>query len=187
MKHGVAIRDNYISMRENHRSTVLKDLVTIAVLAFLGVVLADYLDAFEALLNFARILEPWNLDELLFVPIIFGFSFGVFAWRRRRELKKEITARRTLEEQLRHQALHDSLTGTANRTLFLDRLNQALVQARRREARVAVFFIDLDNFKVVNDALGHKRGDRLLMDIAKRLQNQLRSGDTLARFGGEEF
>ena len=174
-------------MTDDRRATAFKDLVVIAALSFLGVVLAVYFDAFDAFVGFARIFEPWQLHELVFAPIIVGFAFGVYAWRRWRELKKEIAARKTLEEKLRYRALHDPLTGMANRTLFLDRLEHALLQAGRLETRVAVFFIDLDDFKVVNDSLGHERGDRLLMAITKRLREQLRSEDTLARFGGDEF
>jgi diguanylate cyclase (GGDEF)-like protein len=95
--------------------------------------------------------------------------------------------RKRAEVQLAHQALHDALTGLPNRALFLDRLGQALSRMDRRDAHVAVLFLDLDRFKVVNDSLGHGAGDRLLIDVAARLQQVLRGGDTAARFGGDEF
>jgi len=95
--------------------------------------------------------------------------------------------RKRSEVQLAHQALHDALTGLPNRALFLDRLGQALSRMDRRDAHVAVLFLDLDRFKVVNDSLGHGAGDRLLIDVAARLQQVLRGGDTAARFGGDEF
>jgi diguanylate cyclase (GGDEF)-like protein len=91
--------------------------------------------------------------------------------------------------RLQHDALHDSLTGLPNRTLFLDRLEQSLRRARRRgpECGSAVLFLDLDRFKVVNDSLGHHVGDRLLQAVALRLDASLRPGDTVARMGGDEF
>jgi len=99
----------------------------------------------------------------------------------------DVTERKALEEQLQHQAMHDPLTGLPNRALFTDRLRQALTRAKRREGGVAVLFMDLDNFKVVNDSLGHKAGDRLLVAASKRIRTLLRPEDTVARLGGDEF
>jgi diguanylate cyclase (GGDEF)-like protein len=100
----------------------------------------------------------------------------------------DVTERTALEERLEHQALHDSLTGLPNRRLFVDRLEQALRRIRRRkEIGLAVLFMDLDGFKVINDSLGHDTGDRLLAEVAERLRGCLRPEDTLTRFGGDEF
>ncbi len=99
----------------------------------------------------------------------------------------DVTDRERHEELLEYQANHDALTGLPNRYLLEDRLNQALANARRYNLMVAVLFIDLDNFKFVNDSLGHALGDRLLMIEADRLLNSIRSGDTVARYGGDEF
>ncbi|MCW6008160.1 EAL domain-containing protein, partial [Micromonospora sp. CPCC 205371] len=95
-----------------------------------------------------------------------------------------LAALRQQEEQLRVAALYDHLTGLPNRTLFLDRLREAM---RQRERGFAVLFVDLDGFKVVNDSLGHTAGDRMLVQVARRISETLRETDTAARFGGDEF
>lgn len=99
----------------------------------------------------------------------------------------DITDRKVLEEQLRHQAFHDPLTGLANRALFVDRVEHALARGGRDGMRVAVLFVDLDDFKTINDSLGHNGGDEVLVAVAGRLRECLRPGDTFARFGGDEF
>jgi diguanylate cyclase (GGDEF)-like protein/PAS domain S-box-containing protein len=100
---------------------------------------------------------------------------------------RDITERKKFEELLSHRALHDPLTGLANRQLILDRADQMLVRARRNGDPVAAYFVDLDNFKDANDSLGHDAGDRLLQAVASRLVGLLRSSDTVGRLGGDEF
>ncbi len=99
----------------------------------------------------------------------------------------EAIVRQSAEREVRHQALHDPLTGLPNRSLLLDRLNHWAARAERDRSTAAVLFVDLDNFKVINDALGHEQGDRLLCGVADRLRKELRPGDTIARVGGDEF
>ena len=100
---------------------------------------------------------------------------------------RDITERKRAEEMISYQAYHDVLTDLPNRMLFKDRLGLAVIQARRKVAELAVMFIDLDRFKLVNDTLGHVKGDELLQQAALRLKECLRRGDTLARQGGDEF
>jgi len=102
-------------------------------------------------------------------------------------VKEDVTQRKQYEERLLRQANFDSLTGLPNRILAIDRLNQVLRQARRRNASAGLMFVDLDHFKRVNDTLGHEAGDQLLKEASQRLSSCLREGDTAARFGGDEF
>jgi diguanylate cyclase (GGDEF)-like protein/PAS domain S-box-containing protein len=99
----------------------------------------------------------------------------------------DITKRVAYEAQLVHQAYHDPLTDLPNRVLFTDRLEASQAQSAREGTQVALLFLDLDRFKIINDSLGHNRGDRLLMSVATRLLDSVRPGDTVARLGGDEF
>jgi diguanylate cyclase (GGDEF)-like protein/PAS domain S-box-containing protein len=100
---------------------------------------------------------------------------------------RDITERKALQDQLRHQAFHDSVTGLANRALLLDRTHHALERRSLTDAPLAVLFLDLDDFKTVNDSLGHEAGDELLAAVAQRLRASMRPSDTPARLGGDEF
>lgn len=125
---------------------------------------------------FARSGEPrcFTPDEAAFLATVAG-TLGL------------ALGRRGAEASAHHQALHDSLTGLPNRMLFVDRLDQALERTGRSGQRVAVLFLDIDHFKVINDSLGHSAGDRILTEVSARLTELIRSGDTVARFGGDEF
>jgi diguanylate cyclase (GGDEF)-like protein/PAS domain S-box-containing protein len=100
---------------------------------------------------------------------------------------RDVSARMSLEAQLEHQVLHDPLTGLPNRSLFMDRLSQAPLHARRVGKAYGIVYLDLDRFKQVNDRLGHAAGDQLLVQVADRLRAQMRESDTLARLSGDEF
>ena len=127
--------------------------------------------------NDGRILDV----EVTSVPVTYNGRAGVLS------ILHDVTERKQLEQQLAHQAFHDPLTNLANRVLFRDRVEHALQRAVRGGGQPAVLFIDLDNFKAVNDGLGHSAGDWLLIEVAARLQNCLRPADTVARLGGDEF
>jgi diguanylate cyclase (GGDEF)-like protein/PAS domain S-box-containing protein len=119
--------------------------------------------------------------EAVTVPVTFGGG------RASQVMARDITDRKRAERALAHQALHDHLTGLPNRVLLHDRLSLALARCARSGCHVAVVFLDLDRFKVVNDSLGHEAGDRVLRAVSARITNVLRPADTLARFGGDEF
>jgi diguanylate cyclase (GGDEF)-like protein/PAS domain S-box-containing protein len=100
---------------------------------------------------------------------------------------RDVSERKTFEEQLTHQAFHDSVTHLANRALLNERVRHAVARARREPMGLAAIFVDLDDFKTINDSLGHAAGDRVLLEVAKRIAGAVRSADTPARFGGDEF
>lgn len=114
------------------------------------------------------------------LPLIILFIVAIFAYLFADSLDRAY-------RRIHHQAFHDDLTDLPNRTLFLDRLEQAISRASQNQESVAVLFMDMDNFKVINDSLGHELGDKLLIQVGQRVRNCLRPGDTAARFGGDEF
>ncbi len=119
----------------------------------------------------------------IFLSFVLGILIYVLATSRSRALL--LVEERT--DQLHYQAFHDSLTGLPNRALILDRIAQMLARARRQHGPVAALFVDLDDFKNVNDTLGHDAGDQLLAGVAARMASTLREGDTVGRLGGDEF
>jgi diguanylate cyclase (GGDEF)-like protein len=122
------------------------------------------------------------LQVAIIICVILGI---IIMWNRR--LKAEITHRKQLEKRMKHMATHDELTGLANRVLLKDRINTAVEFHDRQSLMMAVLFLDLDGFKIVNDTYGHDVGDELLQQVATRLQSCVRKSDTVVRFGGDEF
>ena len=129
-------------------------------------------------------------DAMLTLGMVYVLWVTIVGIRTHRAVKQSVVSlqeREKAEHTIEHQALYDDLTDLPNRRLFLDRLRQALSSSKRRGEYGALLFIDLDNFKRVNDSFGHQAGDELLVWIAKRLQLRLRDSDTVARLGGDEF
>jgi diguanylate cyclase (GGDEF)-like protein/PAS domain S-box-containing protein len=100
---------------------------------------------------------------------------------------RDVSERKAFEQQLAHQAFHDPVTNLANRALFAERVRHAVARSRREHHSLAVLFLDLDDFKTINDSLGHAAGDQVLLEVGKRLSDCVRASDTAARFGGDEF
>jgi diguanylate cyclase (GGDEF)-like protein len=118
---------------------------------------------------------------------VLSFLLALLAWLMINGRNRALSLAASMTEELRHVAQHDMLTGLPNRALFNDRLNQELARAKRQQGRFAMIFLDLDNFKPVNDNFGHDVGDQLLQQVARRLQACVRAADTVARIGGDEF
>ena len=129
-------------------------------------------------------IKCWEPDEEEFAGSMVNAISLSLEIKKRRLIQEELKAQK---EILHHHAHHDSLTGLPNRFLFNDRLSQVIKQAQRSGKKIAVLFIDLDHFKGINDSMGHKVGDDLLKEVAKRLKGEIRQTDTLARLGGDEF
>lgn len=125
-----------------------------------------------------------QINNFLADPLVARVVVNAKEVGERRRLEHELS---TLEQEVRHLAFHDSLTGLANRALFMDRLQQALHRLERTTGYVGVLFVDLDDFKEVNDRYGHSAGDDVLMGVGRRLREVVRIADTVARFGGDEF
>jgi diguanylate cyclase (GGDEF)-like protein/PAS domain S-box-containing protein len=151
--------------------------------AHLARVLAGGLGSTSTLqLRMAHLDGQWRIVDVVITNLFDEPDVGAIVLNGR-----DVTERHALEQELNHQAFHDTLTGLANRALFFDRLGHAMDRGLREENPVAVLFLDLDDFKTVNDSFGHPAGDQLLVEVAKRIRSATRPGDTVARFGGDEF
>ena len=164
--------------------------IDVAIILLLSVIifwLAQKYDAFEYLIEFSRAHEEYEIDEILILLMIASFAFAAVAYRNGKRLKQEVLKRRKVQQSMKKMAFYDSLTGLPNRELCINRFEHILNQSARTSESAAVLFIDLDNFKEVNDNYGHDAGDILLKQFSERLLGQLRKGDTLSRFAGDEF
>ena len=190
----IYLKSNLEQMRDRRLRfgflTLVFLLVSITVAGLLGVILGKWLanpvvnlaslmQSVSYSRNFALRATPRGNDEI--GKLVTGFNDMLCELERREEEKKDFI------EQLRYQASNDHLTGLPNRRLFADWLSQSVAAAHRGNHALALLFIDLDGFKLVNDSLGHRVGDLLLMQVAERLRSRIRESDTLARIGGDEF
>ena len=169
------------------RSPFSLEVIFVFILAIVVFGFSQEHDVFEYLVEVSRKHEDLELDELFIVLMIASIALLVIIFRRTHYLKNEIIRRQEVELEIHKLAFYDSLTGLANRDLCNDRLEHALAHAARLDSSVAVIFLDLDNFKEINDTFGHDYGDEMLRQVAYRLRVELRKEDTLARISGDEF
>jgi len=134
------------------------------------------------LTNYRKDGSPYEVEISTYPLIDPQGPFSYFV-----SLQRDITERRRRERELAHKAYHDPLTNLPNRSLLRSRLEAAIADARERNFLIALLYLDLDNFKAVNDQRGHDTGDRLLVELARRLETCVRPTDTVARYGGDEF
>jgi diguanylate cyclase (GGDEF)-like protein len=177
LPRSVALRSADQELRRN----LLLGSAVLLVVAGLGFILHRRLA--RPIRRLRRAIEAASNDDNARAPLVGPAEIADVA----EAFNETIARRRELEVQLAHQALHDPLTGLPNRTLLSDRLNQALARQRRGGSVVVVAFMDLDRFKLINDSKGHPVGDAILVALARRLEGAMRSEDTVARFGGDEF
>ncbi|HZS93760.1 MAG TPA: EAL domain-containing protein [Chloroflexota bacterium] len=160
----------------------------LVVLAIAAIVTRAMTKPLQYLADRADAIAAGDLDHKIDVDGAAEFrALGNRMEQMRRRLQHDLSQRKSFEQRLRHQALHDSLTGLPNRTVLSDRLDHAMLAARHTDDSVALVVLDLNRFKHINDSLGHDAGDRLLQEAAARLRSSLRQTDTVARFGGDEF
>jgi diguanylate cyclase (GGDEF)-like protein len=183
---GISVFEREREIRPGKGKT-LTDLALLGLFAACAYVLAFLTEAYEWFDRWAGRHEGWQADEILMLLALLSVAVAAFAWRRWKEADTEIARREELQEELKHRATHDALTDLPNRALLMDRLEHTIERVIRERVMIAVLFIDLDDFKDVNDAFGHGAGDRLLTQAAGRLKRCVRSADTVSRIGGDEF
>jgi len=164
-----------------------REVGVILVISIIAFWFAQHYDFFEELVEVSRDYEHYELDELFILLKIAGIGLIVIIYRHSLYLKQEIMRREEAETKILKMAFYDSLTGLANRNLCHDRLEHILAHSERQQTQSAVLFIDLDNFKEINDNQGHTYGDEVLKQVSTRMNGILRSEDTLSRFAGDEF
>ena len=174
-------------MTGSDRRRARRDAIVLAISMAVLLALAVHVEAFEALVDLVARFERYEVDELLSGLLILPGGLLVYIWRRGTDLRAEAARRLALQEQLEYQTLYDDLTGLANRRLLSDRTEQALRLSSRTGETTALLLFDLNRFKDVNDSLGHQAGDALLAAIGPRLAPLLRTADTMARLGVDEF
>ena len=149
----------------------------------------EFINLAEGKTEFSTEISTKNIcNEKMYIALNLAIAPGFDeSWSKVFVTVSDITKRKSEEKRLEYLSTHDSLTGLANRLLFYDRFEHALAIAKRKLQKLAILFIDLDKFKLINDTYGHNYGDLLLKEIAQRLENSIRNCDTIARIGGDEF
>lgn len=162
------------------------DIIIISILSVMIFIAEYFSHAAEHLFQFALDYKEWEVDNAIFVVIVMSVGFGIFSYRRVKELSVEMKARRSAERVAEKLARHDPLTGLPNRRFFVERLDEVLLTTTV-ESQTAVLMLDLDGFKSINDAYGHAAGDQVLVEFARRMSATMRSGADFIRIGGDEF
>jgi diguanylate cyclase (GGDEF)-like protein len=163
------------------------ELALILAVAMIVAGLAIYFDGFELFEAFVAEHDSWELDELFVIAMVGGFASFILLFRRARDLRLEIGRREASEEHATRLARHDPLTGLPNRRVLAEDLEAAIASVHDRKAECAVFLIDLDLFKPINDVHGHVAGDAVLIEVASRITAVVGTAGTVARMGGDEF
>jgi len=163
-----------------------QDIIVISILGFMIFIAEYFSHSAEHLFQFALDYKEWEIDNVFFVVIVMSFGFGIFSYRRVKELSVEIEARRSAEGLAEKLARHDPLTGLPNRRFFVEKLDEVLLTTTV-DSQTAVLMLDLDGFKSINDAYGHAAGDELLVEFAQRVSATMRAGAVFIRVGGDEF
>ena len=162
------------------------DIIIISILSVVIFIAEYFSHAAEHLFQFALDYKEWEVDNAIFVVIMMSVGFGIFSYRRVKELSVEMEARRSAERVAEKLARHDPLTGLPNRRFFVEKLDEVLLTTTA-DSRTAVLMLDLDGFKSINDAYGHAAGDQVLVEFARRISATMRSGADFIRVGGDEF
>jgi diguanylate cyclase (GGDEF)-like protein len=176
-----------LASRIDWRRRDIRDAVILIGILTAAFALFDVGDFFLKISDFAKTYEEWGADDVLVMSFLLSIALSIFCYRRLQDLAKEVKARRAAELESHHIARHDPLTGLTNRRYLIEKLDKALVAVSPRSGGLAVYFLDLDRFKEVNDTLGHDAGDYLLTTVAERLRAATRPEDIIARLGGDEF
>jgi len=173
--------------RDFLRSRFYIEVLLICVFSIFIFAYAAKNDIFEKLVEYSRTHEELEVDEFFVLLMVSSFAFLAILIRNAKYLRLEIAQRQKAEVKIKRLAYFDSLTGLQKRELCQDNFRNALRRDRRANLKTAIFFIDLDNFKDVNDLYGHKGGDELLVALTKRISGNLRDNDVFSRFAGDEF
>jgi diguanylate cyclase (GGDEF)-like protein len=163
-----------------------KDIGLISILSVIIFIAEYFYHLAPKLFQFAVDHEEWEVDNFIFVVFVMSVGFAIFSYRRVRELRVEMMARRNAEREAKKLARHDPLTGLPNRRFFVETLGEVLLTTTVN-SQSAVLMLDLDGFKSINDAYGHAVGDQALIEFAQRISATMRSGAVFIRVGGDEF
>jgi diguanylate cyclase (GGDEF)-like protein len=168
------------------RARAYREAIAITGCAVAACVVEYHYDLAPIVLQFGIDHRDWEIDNLLFVLVIMSFALLIFGYRRVKDLSQAVSARKLAELDALRLARHDALTGLPNRRFFIEKLNESLSETTDA-SHTAVLMLDLDGFKLVNDAYGHAVGDLALQEFARRINEVMRSGSLLTRIGGDEF